>query len=67
MDQAEQNSWKKAAAEAAAKVVEDGMIVGLGTGTTAAFLVEALAQRISREKLKFAIAAPCTKLLSLRP
>ena len=30
------------------------MIVGLGTGTTAAYLVEALAQRISREKLKFA-------------
>lgn len=36
---------KKLAAEAAADLVEDGMRVGLGTGTTVAFLLEALAAR----------------------
>ena len=36
---------KKAAAEAAAELVEDGMRVGLGTGSTVAFLLPALAAR----------------------
>lgn len=36
---------KQIAAEAAAELVEDGMIVGLGTGTTVAFLLPALARR----------------------
>lgn len=36
---------KKAAAEAAAELVESGMRVGLGTGTTVAYLLPALARR----------------------
>jgi ribose 5-phosphate isomerase A len=36
---------KKIAAEAAAQLVEDGMIVGLGTGSTVAYLLPALAAR----------------------
>jgi len=36
---------KKLAAEAAADLVEDGMRVGLGTGSTVAFLLDALAAR----------------------
>lgn len=36
---------KQVAAEAAAEVVEDGMTVGLGTGSTVAFLLPALARR----------------------
>ncbi len=36
---------KRLAAEAAAQLVEDGMIVGLGTGSTVAFLLPALAVR----------------------
>ncbi len=47
-----QNQWKKAAAEAAARLVEDGMVVGLGTGSTAAFFVSALARRISDHQLR---------------
>jgi ribose 5-phosphate isomerase A len=39
---------KRIAAEAAAELVEDGMIVGLGTGTTVAFLLPALARRSLR-------------------
>jgi ribose 5-phosphate isomerase A len=36
---------KQAAAEAAAELVENGMTVGLGTGSTVAFLLPALARR----------------------
>ncbi len=36
---------KKVAAEASAELVEDGMTVGLGTGSTVAFLLPALARR----------------------
>ena len=36
---------KQAAAAAAAALVEDGMLVGLGTGSTVAYLLEALARR----------------------
>jgi len=48
----EQDALKKAAAEAAAKLVEDGMVVGLGSGSTAALFVGALARRISAERLR---------------
>ncbi len=54
MDPSEQQQWKKAAAEAAATFVEDGMVVGLGTGSTAAFFVSALGRRVSEEGLRIA-------------
>lgn len=38
---------KRIAAEAAVAEVRDGMLVGLGTGSTAAFAVQALARRIA--------------------
>jgi ribose 5-phosphate isomerase A len=41
----EADKEKKLAAEAAARLVEDGMRVGLGTGSTVAFLLPALAAR----------------------
>jgi len=37
---------KRLAAEAAAELVEDGMLVGLGTGSTAAFAIRRIAQRV---------------------
>ena len=40
---------KRAAAEAAAELVEDGMTVGLGTGSTVAYLLPALAARDLRD------------------
>ena len=40
---------KQAAAEAAAELVADGMTVGLGTGSTVAFLLPALAARDLRD------------------
>ena len=44
-DVAVSESEKRVAAEAAAALVEDGMRVGLGTGTTVGFLLPALARR----------------------
>lgn len=38
---------KRAAAERAATVVEDGMVVGLGSGSTANFAIAALAARVA--------------------
>jgi ribose 5-phosphate isomerase A len=51
-----QDTLKRAAAEAAVALVQDGMVVGLGTGSTAAFAVEALARR-HRQGLRF-VAIP---------
>lgn len=47
-----QDQWKKAVAEAAATLVEDGMVVGLGSGSTAALFVAALARRIDADRLR---------------
>jgi len=35
-------NWKKAAGEKAISFIEEGMIVGLGTGSTAAYFIDAL-------------------------
>jgi ribose 5-phosphate isomerase A len=40
------DTWKQLAATAAVKLAQDGMVVGLGTGSTAAFMISALAQRM---------------------
>ena len=42
------NQFKEAAAEAAAAQVKDGMIVGLGSGTTATLAVKAIGKRVSQ-------------------
>src|SRR3954447_13859395 len=42
------DSLKRAAAECAVEFVETGMVLGLGTGSTAAFVVQALAHRVAR-------------------
>jgi ribose 5-phosphate isomerase A len=52
MNPAQQDACKKTAAEAAAALVEDGMVVGLGTGSTAAFFVAALGRRLAEDSLR---------------
>lgn len=42
---------KRNVALAAVKHVKDGVVVGLGSGSTAAYAIEALGERISRERL----------------
>ena len=44
--QEERDSWKQMAGQAAAELVEDGMLVGLGTGSTAQAFIRALGQRV---------------------
>ncbi|WP_284163642.1 ribose-5-phosphate isomerase RpiA [Frigidibacter sp. SD6-1] len=43
---------KKAAADAAVAFVQDGMRLGLGTGSTAAFMVKRLGERVREEGLR---------------
>lgn len=52
MDQAQQNALKKSAAEVAADLVEDGMLLGLGTGSTAAYFIDALGRRVAQGGLR---------------
>jgi len=59
---------KRAVGEAAAALVEDRMTVGLGTGSTAAFLVAALGERVAREGLRLRCVATsrATEVLATR-
>jgi ribose 5-phosphate isomerase A len=52
-DEAHNDQAKKAAAIAAASLVQSGMIVGLGTGSTAKFAVDELGRRMREEGLRF--------------
>jgi ribose 5-phosphate isomerase A len=52
------NQLKKKAAEKAVEEIKDGMIVGLGTGSTFQFALEKLAQRIASGELKNIIGVP---------
>ena len=51
---------KRAAAEAAARLVDDGMRVGLGTGSTVGFLLPALAAR-GLERIRYVATSPRTE------
>src|SRR5579864_8810906 len=55
---------KQLAAEAAAELVEDGMIVGLGTGSTVAYLLAPLAAR--KLQLRCVATSPATATEALR-
>ena len=56
----QQDSWKQLASTAAAELVEDGMLLGIGTGSTAAYLIYALALRM-QAGLHIAGAVPTSK------
>jgi ribose 5-phosphate isomerase A len=51
------DAQKRAVGEAGAALVEDHMTVGLGTGSTAAYLVEALGARVAKEGLSLRCVA----------
>ena len=53
---------KQVAAEAAAALVEDGMVVGLGTGSTVAYLLPALGKR--RLDISCVATSPATESLA---
>jgi hypothetical protein len=52
MDKAQQDALKKAAGIEAAKIVKNGMMVGLGTGSTVRFLVDELGRRVQEGRLE---------------
>ena len=52
MELSQQDQWKKQAGDAAAMLVEDGMVVGLGTGSTARFAIAAIGRRVAEEGLR---------------
>ena len=54
MESSLQDQWKKEAGEAAAMLVEPDMVVGLGTGSTAAFVIAALGRRVTQDNLRIA-------------
>ena len=52
MDVASQNRWKQEAAEGAASLAESGMVIGLGTGSTAEYFINAIGRRVAEEGLR---------------
>ena len=56
----EQLREKQIAAEEAVKYIENGMVIGIGTGTTAVYLIQALAQRL-RDGLSIVGAVPTSE------
>jgi ribose 5-phosphate isomerase A len=58
-----QNEGKRRSAEKAAEFVEDGMVVGVGTGSTVAFFIEALARKKAWIQGTVSSSEQSTKLL----
>src|SRR5699024_6183358 len=52
MNKQEQDRLKKEAAEKAAAMVRSGMVLGVGTGSTVAFFIDALGKRKDEDGLK---------------
>jgi len=52
---------KRAAAERAVELIEDGMILGLGTGSTARHVLQVIAERRSRGELARIIGVPTSR------
>ncbi|CAI7818231.1 unnamed protein product [Closterium sp. NIES-53] len=60
-----QDDLKKLAAEKAVEYVKSGMVVGLGTGSTAAFAVAKIGELLKEGKLKDIVGIPTSKSLPL--
>ncbi|WEG11999.1 ribose-5-phosphate isomerase RpiA [Pullulanibacillus sp. KACC 23026] len=61
----EQVQEKQLVGEYAAKYVEDGMIVGLGTGSTAYYTIHKIAQRVKEEGMKLTFVSTSTRTTKL--
>src|SRR5215472_6272390 len=56
----QRDTWKRLAGEAAANLIEDGMLLGLGSGSTAKQMIIALGSRI-QQGLRIAGAVPTSQ------
>jgi ribose 5-phosphate isomerase A len=52
MNKMQATNTKQLAAERAVTYVQDGMVVGLGTGSTAAYAIKKIGERVARENLQ---------------
>src|SRR6202167_1509172 len=52
LEKSQQDQLKKQAGATAARLAEDGMIVGLGTGSTAQYAIAALGHRVAEEGIR---------------
>jgi len=57
---------KREAAHRAVEFVEDGMVVGLGHGSTAAFAIDRIAERLRSGELKDIVCVPCSEEVFFR-
>jgi ribose 5-phosphate isomerase len=64
---AAQEAEKRAAAERAAGLVRPGMIVGLGAGSTAGFVLGHLPARLGRGELPEVVGVPTSTVVEARP
>jgi len=55
-----QDQWKRIAGEAAVEFIEAGMVIGIGSGSTAAYMIQALARRL-QAGLKIVGAVPTSE------
>ncbi|MCX7750787.1 MAG: ribose-5-phosphate isomerase RpiA [Candidatus Bipolaricaulota bacterium] len=56
----DREAWKRAAAEEAVKLVEPGMAVGLGHGSTARYALLRIAELLRSGKLREVVGVPCS-------
>lgn len=59
------NAEKRQAGDKAAEYVQSGMTIGIGTGSTVYWLIQALARRIAQENLSFRAVATSEKTVHL--
>jgi ribose 5-phosphate isomerase A len=62
----DQGAYKRAAAERALDLVESGMRLGLGTGSTAEVMLEALAARLRDGRLREIVGVPTSEATACR-
>src|SRR5260370_6362042 len=55
-----QDQWKRIAGEAAVEFIEAGMVIGIGSGSTAAYMIQALPRRLQAD-LKIVGAVPTSE------
>lgn len=57
----DRDTYKQQAAETAVELVQSGMVLGLGHGSTAKFAINAVASKINNGELRDLVAIPCSK------
>lgn len=62
----EQSRLKRIAAESAVKLVRSGMVLGLGSGSTALLAIQQIAEKLNRNEFRDLIGVPTSKEVELK-